>query len=62
MNERLAELGLDKKQLAELLEVSPKRANNLLLGREELTEAQRSKLSKTFDVSVTSFIEFEDEL
>jgi plasmid maintenance system antidote protein VapI len=62
MNERLNELGLDKKQLAELLGISPKRANNLLLGREQLSQDQVAKLSKEFNVSASNFIEFNEEL
>jgi plasmid maintenance system antidote protein VapI len=63
MNQVFRELGISKLELASILEVSPKKANDLILGRREVSEEQAEKLAEVCGVPASTFIEYiEDEL
>lgn len=57
------ELGISKIELASILEISPKKANDIIIGRREVTEEQAEKLSEASGLPPSTFIEYvEDEL
>lgn len=66
MNQTLIELKLklklNKQTLASILGVSPKKANDLLIGRREVSEDQAKLLSAHFNLPVSHFLEFVEDL
>jgi transcriptional regulator with XRE-family HTH domain len=55
MNQNLDTIGLDAKQLAQVLGISPATARSTLRGKRKLTLADAKKLSKMFDKVPTFF-------
>jgi plasmid maintenance system antidote protein VapI len=62
MNQTLIELKLNKQTLAAILGVSPKKANDLIIGRREVSEDQAKLLAAHFNLPISHFLEFVEDL
>ena len=61
MNQTLVNLGLDRNSLSKILEISRKKANDLLLGRKDVTEGQAEILADHFNLNPSHFMEYCEE-